>query len=49
MYDVTEKDSFSNMTSWLKLTYDHIEKEQISIILIGNKIDKIEQRQVSTK
>ena len=31
------------------MTYDHIDKEQISIILIGNKIDKIEERQVSTE
>lgn len=48
MYDVCSKESFRNITAWLKNAYNLVEKEKVSFILIGNKIDKTEFREVST-
>jgi small GTP-binding protein len=47
VYDVTNRQSFKNIHSWLKTAYEHINKEKTSIILIGNKID-LENREVNT-
>ncbi len=47
VYDITNRKSFENIDTWLKTAYQHINKEKTSIILLGNKIDKEEERKVS--
>ena len=48
LYDITEENSFKNLDKWLSLINDCINKEEISIILVGNKID-MEVRKISTE
>ena len=47
VYDVTDRESFEKIPNSIKLTYEHIEKDKMSILLIGNKIDLEEKRKVS--
>jgi small GTP-binding protein len=46
VYDVTNRDSFASLTRWIK---DMAEVEQFPLIIVGNKVDLIDQRAVSTK
>ncbi|KAL3885407.1 hypothetical protein ACJMK2_025470 [Sinanodonta woodiana] len=51
VYDVTNEESFSNVPFWLKLvnaeiSHSHNKYEVIPIILVGNKADLTEERQV---
>lgn len=48
VYDITSRQSFKNIDSWLKTAYEHINKEKTSIILVGNKIDLENKREVNT-
>ena len=45
MYDISNRESFDHLTKWLDLIKDAINK--IPIVLVGNKIDKEEERLVS--
>ena len=45
MYDITERDSFDNVTKWLDLINQTVTNK--AIFLIANKIDKEDQRIVS--
>ena len=45
MYDISNRDSFDHLTKWLELIKDAI--NDIPIVLVGNKIDKEEERLVS--
>jgi Ras-related protein Rab-1A len=45
MYDISNRDSFDHLTKWLDLIKDAI--NDIPIVLVGNKIDKEEERLVS--
>ena len=47
-YDITQKASFDHVTSWIEEARK-IRGEQVQIILVGNKIDLAEKRQVSTE
>jgi len=47
VYDVTRKSSFQNITKWLEEIHQY-GYEKILIVLIGNKNDLQEQRQVTT-
>lgn len=47
VYDITNRQSFKNIDSWLKTAYEHIDKEKTSIILVGNKIDLEAHREVN--
>jgi Ras-related protein Rab-1A len=47
MYDISNRDSFDHLTKWLDLIKDAI--NDIPIVLVGNKIDKEEERLVSYK
>ena len=42
VYDVSEPQSFQNLDYWIKRVQEHVEKDA-EIILIGNKIDKINE------
>ena len=42
VYDVSEPQSFKNLDYWIKRMQEHVEKDA-EIILIGNKIDKINE------
>jgi len=46
VYDITRKDTFSHITKWLEVVKSYSDKK-ICIILIGNKIDLENKRQVS--
>ena len=48
MYDVTREDSFNNVSSWIKQIEQHA-KSDVEKILIGNKADLKEMRQISTE
>ena len=45
MYDISNRESFDHLTKWLDLIKDAI--NDIPIVLVGNKIDKEEERLVS--
>ena len=48
VYDVTRPDSFANIKNvWLSEAREHLLSDEVVIMLIGNKIDKKEQRAVS--
>ena len=45
MFDITSKSSFDNVTKWIKLSQENA-KEDVKMILVGNKIDMEHERQV---
>ena len=47
VYDVTKRDSFKNLEEWLKICSDQVELEKTAIIVIGNKIDLEDSRDVN--
>ena len=47
VYDVTSRESFENVHEWMRIAYDHIDKNKASLIIIGNKIDLATEREVS--
>lgn len=46
VYDTTNRASFENLNSWLTLI-NAIDAKQHPIVLVGNKIDRVSERQVS--
>lgn len=48
VYDITSKPSFENVTSWVEQARN-IRGEDVTIIIVGNKIDLAEKRQVGTE
>ena len=48
LYDVTNKDSFKNLESWL-IEIEKNAKEKVLKILIGNKCDLTDDREISTE
>ena len=48
VYDIANKKSFENVSSWIEEVKDNSLKV-ITIILVGNKIDLIKEREVSTE
>uniref|UniRef100_A0A6B2LIG9 Ras-related protein Rab-18 n=1 Tax=Arcella intermedia TaxID=1963864 RepID=A0A6B2LIG9_9EUKA len=49
VYDVSNNDSFSRLEGWLKDVKEAPGNENTQILLIGNKSDKEDQREVSTE
>ena len=47
VYDVTNENSFNNLSKWLEITYNYREKR--TIVIIGNKNDLIEEKKISTE
>jgi small GTP-binding protein len=45
VYDITRKDTFYNVTKWLRELREHADMN-ISIILVGNKSDLFHMREV---
>ena len=48
VYDITSKQSFENVASWIEQARN-IRGEDVTIIIVGNKIDLAEKRQVGTE
>ncbi len=48
VYDVTKRESFQNLESWLTDIKQYADAN-VGIILVGNKIDLVDQRQVATE
>lgn len=48
VFDVTNRDSFENIKSWLQ-EIDRFATNDVQKLLVGNKIDLVEERQVSTQ
>ena len=46
VFDLFKKQSFANLTEWIKEVQTHA-KDNVSLIVIGNKMDKEEEREVS--
>jgi small GTP-binding protein len=46
VYDITDRNSFEKIKDWMKQIQENTQKEQIGIVLLGNKCD-LEDRQVS--
>ena len=48
VFDITQKESFDKIHDWIKSVHDNIETyREIQIIIVGNKIDLEEKRQVT--
>ena len=47
-YDITNKQSFENVKSWIEQARN-IRGDDVQIIIVGNKIDLAEKRQVGTE
>lgn len=48
VYDITSKSSFENVKSWVEQART-IRGESVTLIIVGNKIDLAEKRQVATE
>jgi len=48
VYDITSKQSFENVNSWIEQARQ-IRGDDLNIILVGNKIDLADKRQVGTE
>jgi Ras-related protein Rab-1A len=46
IYDISDKSSFENLQNWIKIAFDK-NKNSIVNLLIGNKCDKEDERQIS--
>lgn len=49
VYDVSSKDSFKNLPTWINIIKKNIKADNVIFAVVGNKIDLEDQRQVSTK
>uniref|UniRef100_A0A6B2LH63 Uncharacterized protein n=1 Tax=Arcella intermedia TaxID=1963864 RepID=A0A6B2LH63_9EUKA len=49
VYDTTKADTFHNLNTWVKDVLDVPGNEDTQILLIGNKIDLVDQRDVKTE
>ena len=48
VYDITNKESFDRIQDWVKSVYDNTDTyKEIQMIIVGNKIDLEEKREVS--
>ena len=47
-YDITSRQSFENVKSWVEQARQ-IRGDQVNLIIVGNKIDLAEKRQVATE
>ena len=48
VYDVTDRESFEHVPKWLEIVQKYCTEENLVIILIGNKTDQGDNRQVSS-
>ena len=48
VYDITNRESFTNITKWISHASENVNLQETSVILLGNKVDLEEQREVGT-
>ena len=48
VYDISQRATFENIDNWLRELHEHGEKD-IQVIILGNKCDLEDQRQVTTE
>ena len=48
VYDISRRQTFESIGKWLQEVRDHAD-EKVAIILVGNKSDLVNERQVSTQ
>jgi len=49
VFDITRKDTFQNLTSWIEELYKYSGRGVIPVIILANKTDLKEEREVSIK
>ena len=49
MFDVTDRATFENINTWMKQISNNVNPEEVKIIMLGNKTDLEDDRQVSEK
>lgn len=49
VYDITNRQTYENVKKWIKELGDFINNKELPIIIVGNKTDLKEQRQVSAQ
>ncbi len=49
VFDVCNRDTFANVKVWYKELEDYLDKKNIPIVIVGNKIDLTDQRSVGYK
>lgn len=49
VYDITKRDSFENIPKWLQEVKNSCDNPNLGLVLVGNKSDLKEERQVSEK
>ena len=49
VYDITRKETFQNLPRWLREAEENTNNPQLVTILVGNKADLTDRRQVSTQ
>ena len=47
VYDITRMESFRNVERWLEIANEHMSYKDVKLLLLGNKIDLDDERQVS--
>lgn len=49
VFDLTRKETFSNIEYWIKEMKDQMDISNIGVVLLGNKSDLVEEKKVSPK
>ena len=49
VYDLTKRETFNNIVTWIEELEEFINNKELPIIIVGNKTDLNEQRQISTQ
>ncbi|KNC78753.1 GTP-binding protein yptV3 [Sphaeroforma arctica JP610] len=49
MYDITREDTFTNIEGWLQELVQYSNGENVAKMLVGNKIDREDEREVSAE
>jgi len=49
VYDLTKRETFDNIINWIQELEDFIENKELPIIIVGNKTDLVERRQISNQ
>ena len=47
LFDITNKDTFNHVNDWISQIHSHVNKNEVKIILVGNKIDLQSKREVT--
>lgn len=47
LFDITNKDTFNHVNDWINQIHSHVNKNEVKIILVGNKIDLQSKREVT--